>query len=193
VHATEAVQLIALRDVWLRHIDKADDPDYNRRKIFRWYSSRFSTPLHVVETLPLLDVLRSYWEDCYESLDADDLEAAVRQAALSDEERKKLDEKDDVGELEFDALAAAVSAGAYGNLATAKGAPAPPKPGPKGPRRSTLKEAELAPKIDIKDLEKLPETISIKFSDDDADFDMEGDGLGILELPPPRAAKPPRR
>lgn len=192
MHATEAIRIIALRDVWLRHIDKADDADYNRRKIFRWYSSRFATPLHVVETLPLLDVLRSYWEDRYESLDPDDLEAAVRQAALSDEERKNLDDKDDQGELEFGALAAAVAAGAYGNLAT-KGAPAPPKAASKGPRRSTLKEAELAPKIDIKDLEKLPETISIKFSDDAADFDFEGDGLGILELPPPRAAKPPRR
>ncbi len=193
MHATEAIRIIALRDVWLRHINKADDPDYNRRKIFMYYSVHFNTPLHVVESLPLLDVLRAYWEHSYGALSEDDLEAAVRQAALTDEELKGLDDKDDMGELAFDALAAAVASGAYGNLATAPAPAGMPKPAPKGPRRSTLKEAEIAPKIDIKDLEKLPESISIKFSDDDADFEMEGDGLGLLEMPPPRAAKPPKR
>jgi hypothetical protein len=189
VHATDAIRIIALRDVWLRHIDKADDADYNRRKIFRFYSSHFNTPLHVVETLPLLDVIRAYWEQNYEAMSEDDLEAVVRQAGMSDEDLKKLDDKDDASELDLDVIAAAVAAGAYGNLATS-GAPAAPKPKPKGPRKSTLKEAEIAPKIDIKDLEKLPESISIKFSDDDdPDFDMEGDGLGLLEIPPSRASK----
>ncbi len=163
MHATDAIRIIALRDVWLRHIEKADDADYNRRKIFRWYSINFNTPLHIVETLPMLDVIRAYWEQNYEGMSEED-------------------------------LAAAVAAGAYGNLATApSSAPVGPKGPPgRGKPREALREAEIAPKIDIKDLEKLPQSISIKFTDDDEDpdFDQESDGLGLLEIPAPRAAKP---
>lgn len=189
MNASEALRIIALRDVWLRYLDKADDADYNRRKMFRFYSRTFATPLHIVETLPMTDVIRAYWEQNYESLSEEDLENAVRQASMTDEELKKIGTKEDMGELEFDAIAAAVASGAFGNLATSGAAPVAPKPRKPGATTPSLKEAEIAPAIDIKDLEKLPQGISIKFSDDDADFDMEGDGLGLLEIPAPRASK----
>jgi len=190
VNATDAIRLIALRDVWLRHIDKADDADYNRRRIFQYYSVHFSTPLHIVETLPLIDVLRAFYEHSYASLSEEDLEAAVRQAGMTEQDLEAQDTKDDLGEMEFDRLAAAVAAGAYGNLATGTAAAAAKPKVSKGPRTPSLKEAEIAPKIDIADLEKLPQSISIKFTDEDVEF--EGDGLGLLEVPPSRASKPPK-
>jgi hypothetical protein len=36
--------------------------DYSLRSIFRWYSEKFHTPLHLVEDLPVYDVMQHYYE-----------------------------------------------------------------------------------------------------------------------------------
>ena len=59
---------------------------YFYRKICRWYSREFSTPLHEVEKLPITDVLTHYYESHYE-----DLMGADRLEDL-EEERIKLTE-----------------------------------------------------------------------------------------------------
>lgn len=57
------IKLKALRGAW--------KPDRNAilRKIFRWYSKEFHTPLAEVEDLPLEDVLLHWFEVSYETLD----------------------------------------------------------------------------------------------------------------------------
>jgi len=45
------------------------DPGYELRRIFRWYSTHFCTPLHEVSALPLDDVLQNYFEAKYEELE----------------------------------------------------------------------------------------------------------------------------
>lgn len=42
---------------------------YFLRRVFRWYSKRFSTPLSDVEDLSLEEVLRHYYEETYEDMD----------------------------------------------------------------------------------------------------------------------------
>lgn len=58
----DALRLRALRSVW--------KPDYDSslRRIFRWYSEKFHTPLHEVPDLPLHDVLQAYFEVAFEGL-----------------------------------------------------------------------------------------------------------------------------
>lgn len=83
----DAIHLAALRDVYFAKTDReGGDPLYVYRKIFRWYSKNFYTPLHLVQELPLEDVLRAWYEQTFEDMEDKDLEAEVRKAALSDEE-----------------------------------------------------------------------------------------------------------
>jgi hypothetical protein len=75
----DSVQVTALAAVV-----KGTDPNYVLRRIFRWYSEKFHTPLHRVEDLPVHDVLQNYYEAQYEAmLDANKF-------AELDEERRRL-------------------------------------------------------------------------------------------------------
>jgi hypothetical protein len=63
---SKAARVLALKSVLY------PDDLYYLRRIFRWYSRNFHTPLHVVGELPLEDVLEAYYEDNYEHLTSDD-------------------------------------------------------------------------------------------------------------------------
>jgi hypothetical protein len=52
----EAIQLEAMRAVL------EEDPEYLLRRIFRWYSTTYHTPLHQVEELPIEYVLQHFFE-----------------------------------------------------------------------------------------------------------------------------------
>lgn len=58
----EAAQIRALLSVIQQ------DTEYHVRRIQRWYSKTFATPLHEVEDLPLEDVLLVYFEEAFESM-----------------------------------------------------------------------------------------------------------------------------
>lgn len=96
----EAIQLIAFQLVWNSQKKKFHelDGEYQLRRIFRWYSKAFSTPLHVVEELPLHDVIQSYWEEHYEGLNENELEQE-RSALTEDPDmlavRQKKEDEDD--------------------------------------------------------------------------------------------------
>jgi len=45
------------------------DPEYELRRIFRWYSKEFNVPLPQVYDLPLDDVLQNYYEAKYEQME----------------------------------------------------------------------------------------------------------------------------
>ena len=64
------------------------DDDAWLRRIFRFYSKHFATPLHLVPQLPLEDVLRAYFEELFDSLDEEDRVARIEWLLMSPEERR---------------------------------------------------------------------------------------------------------
>lgn len=64
------------------------DGDYFLRRIFRWYSKTFATPLHAVYELPLDDILTHYWESQYEDMEDDERETTIIRLRESDEDRR---------------------------------------------------------------------------------------------------------
>lgn len=89
----EALQILALREVYQQ------SPEYVFRKIFRWYSKNFATPLHVVGTLPIDDVITAFFESIYEDMDSEELDKvrlqlletpAAKEERLLQEERERL-------------------------------------------------------------------------------------------------------
>jgi len=77
-----AIRLNALSDVL-----SGDDTEYILRYIFRWYSKTFATPLHLVEELPLEDVLTAYYESKYEEMKEPELD--MEKASLLETEEEK--------------------------------------------------------------------------------------------------------
>jgi len=60
-----------IKEIQILALSSVEDPDwdYEYRKICRWYSATFSTPLERVETeLSVLHVLRHYYEDAFSKL-----------------------------------------------------------------------------------------------------------------------------
>lgn len=64
--------------------------DYFERKVMRWYSKTFSTPLSEVEELPLEDVFLAYYEEQYADLGSTDREEEIRQLLITEEERRQM-------------------------------------------------------------------------------------------------------
>lgn len=139
-----------------------EDLDYLLRDVFRWYSKEYATPLHVVETLPLEDVLRHYYEVKYAELSEPERLEEIDRLLLTEEAlriRKVQEDADDADAYEYAKAA---------EKAEAKKAAAP-KPAPtKASAPATL------PKI--KDLKELPPEVEINFIDDNEDPDalLEG-------------------
>lgn len=75
-----ALKVAALRDVLKQ------EGDYQMRSVFRWYSKVFHTPLHLVDSLPIEDILRAYYEEHYESLDEGELQGELYELTRTDEE-----------------------------------------------------------------------------------------------------------
>lgn len=82
----DAIRIKALRDVV-----KGNSPDYALRKVFRWYSKTFATPLTQVEDLPVEFVLQAYWESMYEDMEDPKLEAERVELTKTEAERKAED------------------------------------------------------------------------------------------------------
>jgi hypothetical protein len=64
----KAIKLIALKDVMLEASAEAQ-----WRKVARWYSKTFATPLHTVDDLPRLDIILAYFSEHYENLEEGEL------------------------------------------------------------------------------------------------------------------------
>jgi hypothetical protein len=96
----KALRTVALQEV----LSDTPSQSYSLRRIFRWYSQKFCTPLHVVNTLPIHDVLVSYFESHYEEFGEDKIQEELREltmtpAQLLDAEMAKAAEA--LSELEF--------------------------------------------------------------------------------------------
>lgn len=94
----KALQVLALREV----IKKEPSPAYRMRQIFRWYSETFHTPLHLVEELPLFDIMRHYYEANYEKLKEDPvgLQEELIELSQNDEEAAAAKAKKDKEDFE---------------------------------------------------------------------------------------------
>jgi hypothetical protein len=77
---------------------KAPSAAYSIRQIFRWYSKTFHTPLHMVQDIPLYDIVQAYYESHYESMEEEDLRAEVQNLLLSEEEKIQKSLQDDAEE-----------------------------------------------------------------------------------------------
>lgn len=58
----KAVRILALREV----AREESTPEYSLRRVLRWYSRTFHTPLHVVYRLPVHDILVAYYEETFQ-------------------------------------------------------------------------------------------------------------------------------
>jgi hypothetical protein len=186
MNAAEALRLTALRDVYFARNGLADEHGFNLRRIFRWYSHYFCTPLHVVEALPQIDVVRAYWEQRYEDLDDEQLEDAVRQSAMTESDLRAADAEDDMKEVDlYVAKAVEKRAKAIAEkkqqeqraktmeaIRTGRRPPPPPK--------LRDRDVELVANPDLDKLGgKLPPNISMTFINDDDEIDLEQDGVGF--------------
>ncbi len=98
------IKILAFKEVQ----DKS--PEYYLRHIFRWYSARYATPLHLVGEIPTSDVLTAYWEEQFENMDAEEL--AQEKALLIETESQRLarvtaEEADQALDIDFAAFAEA--------------------------------------------------------------------------------------
>jgi hypothetical protein len=83
------------------------------RRVMRWYSKTFSTPLHVVmEEIPLEDIWLAYFEEEYEGLSQFELQQRIALALETPEERKKRlaeEEAEEASERAFAEMTAAAA------------------------------------------------------------------------------------
>jgi hypothetical protein len=196
LNASDAIRLIALRDVYYARVGLADEHDYNLRRIFRWYSHHFHTPLHEVESLPITDVVRAYWEQRYENLDDEFLEDAVRQAAMTDEDLAAADRDDDEKDVdayharrkENEAKAGRLRKEIELRQKAAADMMAGRRPPPRKPKKD--RDAELVANPDLVKLgNKMPPNISLTFVNDDEEIDLEQDSMGLGIMKPSTAKK----
>jgi hypothetical protein len=74
------------------------------RRIARWYSRNFNTPLHEVEELPICEVLLHYFEERFsmmKSEDVEDLRKVLARTESEEAEAKKEEEHQAISDDEF--------------------------------------------------------------------------------------------
>lgn len=83
MHYYEAIKAKALRSVL------KPDTDYYLRRVYRWYSKTFHTPLETAFDLPVEFVLREYFEEYFENLEEEELDFQLEEVTETDEQRKQ--------------------------------------------------------------------------------------------------------
>ena len=92
-----------LRIIALNSVISPDEP-YLIRKIVRWYSKTFSTPISVVEEIPLEHILTAYYESEFEDKKEEELEQIIQDMFADDVDNRKeemAEEKRAVEDYEF--------------------------------------------------------------------------------------------
>lgn len=189
MNSEDQIILVALRNAYLAATKRIEETpvDYQLRRIFRDYSERFHTPLYIVRTLPLDEVLQDYWEACYEDMKAEDMLADIRRLSQDPERARAAREQEDADEVDLYRMAQdekkASSQAALKKLDEVvnrfRNAVVKKEGGIKagmGGREADLVQPVKAPP------KKLEEGISMRFvSEDEVDDDM--DALGIMDDP----------
>jgi hypothetical protein len=148
-----------------------ETPDYVVRRIQRWYSAKFATPLMQVADIPFEVVLQHFYEEQYADLEPDDREKERIRLTESDEERAKRIAKEDeqsFEEHEFVKLQEALEMDRRNREGSAPKVETPKIP------TGALPEAKLV----TPSVAPIPEGITMKFMDEESFEDLlEGSGL----------------
>ncbi len=184
MHLVEAIRLCSLYAVVSHKNKKVEDQEYALRRIFRWYSKTYHTPLHMVDQLPLMDVLTAYWEEEFEGLEAPDLEQAVEEVLVDPEmTRKKQIEEDwvdaeayEIGVEELEAQNKALKKRKLEEIAAPRKDKAPGMGQLRSPESSLPTPSTKAPEI------------AMQFVSEE-DMDMESDDVGFGLMEPPKKQK----
>jgi vacuolar-type H+-ATPase subunit I/STV1 len=156
-----------------------EDGDYTLRHIFRWYSKTFSTPLHVVEALPLEDVLQAYFEEHYEGMNEVEREQEVAHLLETEESLRKRQQAEDG--MDADTFEFSKKLGPSPQLDKAAQAvnevhQAADQVGSALKELTKVMNPVETIKEEINKIKKIPSDISMKFIDTDDEFDemLEG-------------------
>jgi succinate dehydrogenase flavin-adding protein (antitoxin of CptAB toxin-antitoxin module) len=174
----KAVQLVAMKAV------VKPDQAFLVRRIHRWYSKTFCTPLAEVEDLPLLDVLQTYFEERYQEMSEEDLAREKEQLLQTEEQQALRVQEEEAEEAESWELRRIIA-----ETEKKEKLEAVPGPGKVTETLAPVKRSPL-PVMKMKEAElpfggpavALPEGISMKFVDE-ADFEAEIQGYGSMAQP----------
>ena len=152
------------------------DMDYHLRKIYRWYSKTFATPLNDCYDLPIEFILQEYFEEYFEGLEEEDREFAIEELLETEDQRKaRVSHEDSDKAAENDLLEMSKKQNAAKLEDKVKKVQGVAKPGPK-PITNKLPEQierlgntlkQVADKIK-EDMQTDPPDIDMKFEDDDS-------------------------
>lgn len=167
------------------------DGEYLLRKIARWYSREFHTPLHTVEAdIPLDDLLRAYFEVKYEDMDLEDRDEELQQLVVPLQEREEqavqaeADDDEFLEEARREAREALKRNPALASLSKPEAEEVPADQPPLAPALGARTPLEAAGMVKPPALAPTP--TSVKFADIPEDeIDQDGE-WGILD-PGPRA------
>lgn len=167
------------RALRLRAMQAVEHPDSDDqlRSIFRWYSRTFHTPLHLVEELPVDDVLSAYYEESYEGMNDEERKRETAELLETPEQKKiRLRQKDEerAEAFEFARIAAEEERRKEDRKRLADLKPEGAKP------LAVQKTPEASLPKPLKDLKELPPDIEMKFVDD-AEFEKEIEGFGTMK------------
>ncbi len=173
----QAIRLRAMRSVM------RPDREFLIRKVLRWYSKTFFTPIAEVEEIPLEDVFQAYYEEMYEDMSEEDLEAERQELLITPEQRYDqiiLEEANDAEMFEMGRMIAAEEAAKAKSTAKAKIVNQivnlqHQQPGPIAPVEMSETDLPTAPR-------ELPPGITMTFVDED-EFEAALDGFGAMSQP----------
>lgn len=154
-----AIRLCALWEV----MNPEPSNEYRLRRVFRWYSRTFSTPLEQVSDIPIEDVLQAYYECEYEQYNDPELEDERTVLTSEKDELRKREQEDD----EFAEMVEQEEA----ERARKRSSEKESKPASL-PANNAPSELPSAPP-------KLPPDIKMVFTD----LDDELNGAGVMEQP----------
>ena len=79
----EAIKIAALR------VALKPDSEYFIRKVSRWFSTTYHTPISQVYDMPIEEVLQAFFEAKYEAMDEDQLQEELVSVIETEEQRKE--------------------------------------------------------------------------------------------------------
>lgn len=109
-----AIRISAFRAV------QEEDREYALRKMMRWYSKTFHTPLPQVEEIPLEDIAQAYFEERYAEMDDRQLEQELAELKKTPEEVYQQMLKEEADEAEMFQMARMVAEEAKRSRAAVK-------------------------------------------------------------------------
>lgn len=155
------------------------DPDYLLRNLFRWYSVKFATPLHIVETIPLEDILQHYYEVQYEECNEVELERELINLLEDENSLKSRQREEDLKEAEDFEFAMITKA-------EEKSKKSKQKPAVSLDKAKQIERGYVDPKpVTLSSLKQIPPDITLNFIDSDEDFEaMLNTGFGPADKKP---------